>query len=98
MIVRQILISLHTTTEGWIPFLSKNLMMQNEGGGCCGQSMQPEACNVCQKEGQTESFKLGITGEAEIPQEPSKQVVAGKLKARGDGNRRDIAINKTKLK
>lgn len=37
--------------------------MQNEGGDSCGQSMQPEAYNVCQQDGQMESFKLGITEE-----------------------------------
>lgn len=47
-------------------------MMQNEGGGSCGQSIQPEAYNVCQQDGQTESFKLGITGEVEIPQQTSE--------------------------
>lgn len=74
--------------------------MQNEGGGSCGQSMQPEAYNGCQQNGWTEGFKLGITGEVQIPQQASEQVVnrVGKMKAREDGNRRDIAINKTMLK
>ena len=75
-------------------------MMQNKGGGSCGQSMQLEAYSVCQQDGQNESFKPGITGEVEIPQQASEQVVdgIGKLRARGDGNRRDMAINKTMLK
>lgn len=55
---------------------------------------------MCQQDGQTESFKLGITGEVVIPQQTSEQVVEGigKLRSRGDRNRRDIVINKTMLK
>lgn len=45
---------------------------------------------------QTESFKLRIIGDVKVPQ----QLVDGidKLKVKGDGNRRDIVINKTMLK
>lgn len=55
---------------------------------------------MCQQDGQTESFKLGIKGEVVIPQQTSEQVVEGigKLRSRGDRNRRDIVINKTMLK
>lgn len=50
-----------------------------------------EACDqkhtVCVKGGQTESFKLVIKREVEIPQKASEQVedVIGKVRARGDG-------------
>lgn len=60
-----------------------------------------KACNqkhtVCVKGGQTESFKLVITGQAETPQKASDQVEdrTGKVRARGDGKRSDIGINKT---
>lgn len=52
---------------------------------------------VCVKDGQTESFKLVITGEVEIPQKASGQIEDGidKIRARRDGKRSDIEINKT---
>lgn len=60
-----------------------------------------KACNQkhteCVKDGQTESFKLVITGEVEIPQKANEQVEdrIGKVRASGDGKRSDIEINKT---
>lgn len=67
-----------TTGEDWNPFLSKNLMMQNDGGGSCGQSMQMMAYIVYvfgQEDGQTDSFKLATTGEGKIPRKESKLCV-----------------------
>lgn len=54
--------------------------MQNKRGGSCVQSMWPEA------------------GEVEIPQKASEQVenVISKVRAREDGKRSDIEINKPK--
>lgn len=52
---------------------------------------------MCVKDGHTESFKLVITGKVEIPQKTSEKTEDGidKARARGDGKKSDIEINKT---